>query len=186
MKNTEYKLTQEQIDAGVVLERVPDFEMIDVSDKNLERMAQGFIMGTQSVGRRKDIQRTLEEKVTKKIGRKGKYLTDKLFELIEGIYIEDKRANASGKNKGVIKYYQVPPNLAAITYALDRVLGKPKQTVDKSEERKGIILVEHVIRNLVRNPYRNVGESNEGEGAGTNSGFTKRIAEGVGAGALQE
>ena len=103
---------------------------------------------SQAIGRRKEIRELLEEKVTKKIGRKGKYLTDKLFELIDGVYTVQKE---SGRE---IRYYKVPPNLTAIIYALDRVLGKPKQFTEHSEEKKGIILVEHVIRNLASNPYK--------------------------------
>ena len=105
-------------------------------------MARGVILGSQAIGRRKEIRAVLEEKVSKKIGRKGKYLTDKLFELIEGVYLMDKQKG------GTIKYYQVPPNLNAIIYALDRVLGKPVARSEVSEEKKGVVLVEHIIRNL--------------------------------------
>lgn len=116
--------------------------VVDVSERNIERMARGFIMGTESLGRRKEIRERLEERVTKRIGGKGKYLVDKLFELIDGVYIIDK---AGGKE---IRYYKVPPNLTAIIYALDRVLGKPKQHIEKKEEKKGIYVVETIIRNL--------------------------------------
>ena len=137
-----------------------ELEVVDVSDKHLEKMARGFIMGSQAIGKRKEIREELEKKVTKKIGTKGKYLTDKLFELIEGVYIVDKRG---GKNGRDVRYYQVPPNLNAIIYALDRVLGKPKQQIETSQESKGIILVEHVIRNLANNPYKKNGPKGVGE-----------------------
>ena len=143
MKNNIYKLTPEEIAAGVTLQvNTDELEVVDVSDRNIERMARGFIMGSQAIGRRKEVRALLEEKVSKKIGRKGKYLTDKLFELIEGVYVMDKRKD------GNIKYYQVPPNLNAIIYALDRVLGKPVARSEVSEEKKGVVLVEHIIRNL--------------------------------------
>ena len=129
-----------------------ELEVVDVSDRYLEQMARGFIMGSQAIGKRKEIREELEKRVTKKIGTKGKYLTDKLFELIEGVYIVDKRG---GKNGRDVRYYQVPPSLNAIIYALDRVLGKPKVQIEQSQESKGIILVEHVIRNLANNPYKN-------------------------------
>lgn len=134
----------------VVAIPLSELETVDVSDKHLEKMARGFIMGSQAIGRRKEIRELLEERVTKKIGQKGKYLTDKLFELIEGVYIVDKKSGRDGRD---VRYYQVPPNLQAIVYALDRVLGKPKQQIESSQESKGIILVEHVIRNLAQNPY---------------------------------
>lgn len=144
------QLMEEEKAAGVTVVQVPmsELEVVDVSDRNIERMARGFIMGTQAIGHRREIRQLLEEKVTKKIGRKGKYLTDKLFELIEGVYIVDK---VGGKNGRGIRYYQVPPSLNAIIYALDRVLGKPAQHTEISEEKRGIILVEHVIKNLAGN-----------------------------------
>mgnify|MGYP001572375928 CR=1 FL=1 len=189
-----YKLTEEEIAAGVTIHvNTDELVVADVSDRNLERMARGFIMGTQAIGRRREIKVELEERVIKKMGRKGKYLTDKLFELIEGVYVMDGKGGKDGKS---IKYYQVPPSLPAIVYALDRVLGKPKQQIDKTEEKKGIILVEHVIRNLAQNPYRDVGRKNEGtnnigtgEGGGEETGsgvdgLAERITEGVGEGVV--
>ena len=191
--------TAKQVDAPIeVAIPLAELEVVDVSDRNIEQMARGYIMGSQAIGRRKEIRELLEEKVTKKIGTKGKYLTDKLFELIEGVYVQDKRG---GKNGREVRYYQVPPNLNAITYALDRVLGKPKQYVESSQESKGIILVEHVIRNLANNPYKNVKRSEQQNGVGKNAGGElagrgagsdagnggagpERVYEGVGAGAL--
>lgn len=149
-KNKIAQLTEEEKAAGVTLVEVPmdeELAVVDVSDKKIEQMARGFIMGTQAIGRRREIREILEERVTKRIGRKGKYLVDKLFELIDGVYIVQKE---SGRE---IRYYKVPPSLTAIIYALDRVLGKPKQFTEHSEEKRGIILVEHVIKNLAMNPY---------------------------------
>lgn len=143
MQNKKIQLTEEEKAAGVtLLEDSMDIVVEDISDKKIEHMARGFIMGTQAIGRRREIREVLEERVTKRIGRKGKYLTDKLFELIDGIYTVQKE---SGRE---IRYYKVPPNLTAIIYALDRVLGKPKQFTEHSEEKRGIMVVEHIIRNL--------------------------------------
>ena len=183
MKNDIYKLTQEEIEAGVILEPAAPAELVDVSDKNIERMARGFILGAESFGKRRQLKEKLEKKVTTRIGRKGKWISDKLFELIEGVYIED---SSSGK-KGTIRYYKVPPSLPAIVYALDRVLGKPKQQIETTEEKRGIVLVEHVIRNLAASPYKNVRSRNEGsEGESGDEGFAERVPEGIGEGALQE
>ena len=183
-------LTQEEIDAGVEQVEIPlnELETVDVSPQHIERMARGFIMGTQAIGRQKEIREMLEERVTKRIGRKGKYLTDKLFELIDGVYTVQKE---SGKE---IRYYKEPPSLSAIIYALDRVLGKPKQFTEHSEEKKGIILVEHVIRNLAVNPYGKNGDrklnersgerANGSANAGDGGAVGERQPEGVGAVAL--
>lgn len=135
---------------------------VDVSDKYLEKVARGFIMGTQNFSDQTKLREKLEGAVTKKIGAKGKFLTDKLFELIEGVYIIDKR---SGKDGTTIKYYKVPPSLQAITYALDRVLGKPKTVTEHTETKKGVILVEHIIKGMVTSPKRQHVEEN---GAGRN------------------
>ena len=150
-------------DVKEVMIPLNELEVVDISDKKVEAMARGFILGSQAIGRRKEIRELLDEKVTKKIGKKGKYLTDKLFELIEGVYVVDKRGGKDGRE---IRYYQVPPSLNAITYALDRVLGKPKQAIETSQESKGIILVEHVIRNLANNPYKNDGKRRIENGVG--------------------
>jgi hypothetical protein len=141
------KLTKEEKEAGVeIIEQQEDdneIESIDVSDKKIEQMARGYIMGSQAIGRKREIKDVLEEKVTKRIGRKGKYLTDKLFELIDGVYTVQKQ---NGKE---IKYYKVPPSLNAITYALDRVLGKPvARSAKDNQEKKGVMIVESIIRNL--------------------------------------
>lgn len=102
-----------------------DLAAIDVSDQNIEKMARGFYLGKTAYGRRKDVRKLLEDKVVDRVGRKGKWITDKLFELIEGVYMVDKENRIHGKSE--VRYYKVPPNLNAIVYALDRVLGKPKQ-----------------------------------------------------------
>src|SRR3990167_3648017 len=98
---------------------------IDVGDKQTEKIARGYFVGQHAVGRRKDVRKVLEDRVIGKIGKSGKLLTDKLFELIEGVYMVDRLKNIQGKEE--VRYYKVPPNLNAIIYALDRVLGKPKQ-----------------------------------------------------------
>lgn len=113
-----------------------------VTVSELDRMARDFIVGKKTLSNSRDVRQQLEERVVKRIGKKGKYLTDKLFELIEGVHLVD---NINGKT---VRYYKTPPNLNAIIYALNRVLGSPKQTVDKSEEKRGIYVVEHIIKTL--------------------------------------
>ena len=59
MKNDIYKLTQEEIEAGVILEPAAPAELVDVSDKNIERMARGFILGAESFGKRRQLKEKL-------------------------------------------------------------------------------------------------------------------------------
>jgi len=147
------RLTPEEIAAGVQIS-VPldELDVVDVSDKHVESMARGFIMGSQAIGRRKEVRELLEDKVVKRIGRKGKYITDKLFDLIEGVYITT--TTNPGPNDP-IRYYQRPPNLQAIMYALDRVLGKPAQHTEHIEEKRGVMVIESIIRNLAETKTRN-------------------------------
>ena len=135
---------------------------IDASDRAVERMARGFIAGSQAFGKRKALKEKFEEKVTKRIGMKGKMLMDKLFELAEGVSIVDKH---SGKDGRTIRYYTVPPNLNAIIYMLDRVMGKPKQQTEHTEEKRGLLTVEHVIRNLASSSQQ---KKTNGNGDGEN------------------
>jgi hypothetical protein len=159
-------------------------ETENVTERVVEKAARGYIMGTTSIGHSQLVRKKLEDKVVKRIGRKGKYLTDKLFELIDGIYMVDKR---TGKGGMAIKYYKTPPSLSAITYALDRVLGKPTVHTENTEERRGVLLVEHIIKNLAN------GRGNEnttrgrvgGEAArGGFGAYPAEVDEGVGAVAL--
>ena len=132
------------LSTGEVIAPLDELEAVDISEKHVEKIARGYIIGNQAIGRRKEVRAELESRVVTKIGKKGKYLTDKLFELIEGVYV------FAGPDKGPkqIKYYKVPPSLPAIIYALDRVLGKPVAKVEHSEEKKGIMIVESIIKNL--------------------------------------
>ena len=144
MTNKIPQLTKEEEAAGVQIIEVPmnELEAVDVSDKKIEQRARAFIMGSQAIGRRREVREILEDRVVKRIGRKGKYLSDKLFELIDGVYTVSKE---DGKQ---IRYYKVPPNLTAIIYALDRVLGKPTQHTEHVEEKRGVMVIESIIRNL--------------------------------------
>ena len=115
---------------------------IDATERHINQIAHGFIMGSQSLKSNADVRRKLEERVTKRIGTKGKFLVDRLFELAAGVYVLDKVA---GKE---VRYYKVPPDFRALVYLLDRVLGKPKQTMETSDAKKGIYVVESIIKNL--------------------------------------
>ncbi|MDZ4210034.1 MAG: hypothetical protein U1C56_02540 [Candidatus Curtissbacteria bacterium] len=143
-KNEIPKLTEEEIAAGITIEqpKVVEIEAVDISEKALEEIARGYILGTTAIGRRKEVRELLEQKVVGKIGKKGKYITDKLFELIDGVNI------IQTINGQKISYYKVPPSLPAIIYALDRVLGKPETAKPEDKAREGIKVVESIIRNL--------------------------------------
>lgn len=99
---------------------------VDLSNQNIEKMARGYFTGKQAIGRKKDIRKVLEDKVVGKIGAKGKFLVEKLFELIEGVQVVGKGYEEVNGIKEQ-KVYIRPPDLNAIIYALDRVLGRPKQ-----------------------------------------------------------
>jgi len=141
-----YKPSIRDIPIGEIIpDEVFDLEDIkteSVQEQHLEKIARGYIMGTNRISKRKDIKEKLEARVIEKIGKKGKYLSDKLFELIEGIYI------VSSDKGGNIKYYKQPPNLQAIMYALDRVLGKPGSAEKENAESQGTTTVEQIIKSF--------------------------------------
>lgn len=132
-------------------------EPVDISEEIIERRAQAYIRGNDALNKNKQLKAKLEAKITERIGKKGKYLTDKLFELIDGVSIlyEDPK---EGKP---IRYYKQPPNLQAIQYAIDRILGKPTQKSVKAERTEGLITVEHIIKGLAE-PGRQ--QQNDGKG----------------------
>lgn len=97
----------------------------DLSKEKVDEITNMYFVGDRAVGNRNEVRKLLEEHVIGNIGEKGKLLTDKLFELVEGIWQISSIQNVNGFEK--VKAYRQPPNLNAIIYALDRVLGKPKQ-----------------------------------------------------------
>jgi hypothetical protein len=131
---------------GVIDEFIPNeflpLEEQDTTQQLVERMARGYILGTTNHRNNSQIRAKLETQVAKRIGRKGKMIVDKLFELIEGVAVLDR------ETKNGVMYYKVPPNLQAIIYALDRILGKPTQHTESVEEKRGVIIIENVIKGL--------------------------------------
>ena len=113
--------------AGYIDIPLDELEAVDVSNQHLEKMARGYFVGKTAVGRRQDVRKMLEDKVVGRIGKKGKYLVDKLFELIEGVTTVSYMHKVPGQKEKEPVVYKRPPDLNAIIYALDRVLGKPKQ-----------------------------------------------------------
>ena len=128
----------------IPLEEFEDYRPVDMSESVIERRALGFILGSDQLVKNRALKERLEGKIINRIGKKGKYLTDKLFELIEGVSIlyEDPK---DGK---AIRYYKQPPNLNAIQYAIDRILGKPTQHTESTKQSEGLITVEHIIKGL--------------------------------------
>ena len=127
-----------------IIEEEMNLETIDATDDYVERLSRGYILGTKKLQNRQEIQDELETAVVSRVGKKGKMITDKLFELIEGVYVVNKL------DKKGVAYYKVPPNLQAIIYALDRVLGKPEVQTKHTEEKRGLLTVEHIIKNLAK------------------------------------
>lgn len=113
---------------GVEINNIPVKQVAtaNIGDRHLEQLAKSWIVGDKVMGRQKDVRAVLEKKVVGRIGRKGKHLVDKLFELIEGVRVVQRVHKNAGGFEEIVAYKR-PPDLQAIIYALDRVLGKPKQ-----------------------------------------------------------
>lgn len=142
-------------------ENIPGALPQDAQAAALEKMARGYIAGTAGQNTISKVRGDLEGKIVKRIGRRNKWISDKLFELIEGVYVLDKRAGEGG-----IRYYKTPPNLNAIIYALDRVLGKPTQKTERTEKKVGLILVEDIVKGTAER-FKPKGEVIDGNASDT-------------------
>jgi hypothetical protein len=124
-----------------------DVQLIDLNP-SLRITARKYKEGKSSDRKRKELQKKLEEQVTGRIGDAGTLITDRLFELIDGAYVIQRM---DGKQ---IRFYKTPPNLKAIMYALDRVLGHPTQPIEQNtSDKAGINTIEMIIKNLASRPY---------------------------------
>jgi hypothetical protein len=123
-------------------------QLVDLNP-GIRRTARKYREGKASARKRQELQKKLEEQVTGRIGDAGTLITDRLFELIDGAYIIQRM---DGKQ---IRFYKTPPNLKAIMYALDRVLGHPTQPIEQNREnQEGINTIEKIIKSLATRPYR--------------------------------
>lgn len=86
----------------------------------------------------------IEGLVQRKIGKRVKWLLDKSFELADGIYTIDAR------DPDKVKYYKKAPDLDAIIYLIDRLIGKPTAKTENknTEEKKGVQAVQAIILQL--------------------------------------
>ena len=56
-----------------------EIQVVDASDKHLEKVARGYILGTQKFDNSRQLRENLEEKVTKKIGKKRNCFLNNFF-----------------------------------------------------------------------------------------------------------
>lgn len=86
----------------------------------------------------------IEGLVQRKIGKRVKWLLDKSFELADGIYTIDAR------DPDKVKYYKKAPDLDAIIYLIDRLIGKPTAKTENknTEEKKGVVAIQNMIVQL--------------------------------------
>lgn len=87
---------------------------------------------------------TAINRAEKRIADRLPELVDRLFELAEGVRVEE--LSLDGKSN----VYQRPPDFKAASYLLDRILGKPTQAVEAEVETDGRlrIVVEYDDRGL--------------------------------------
>ena len=85
-----------------------------------------------------------EQKVEDTILKRTPWLLDKMFELADGMYIVDK--HVPGRE---LRYYKTSPDRQAITYLLDRAIGKPRQAESEIDESKeGLLVIEQIIKSM--------------------------------------
>ena len=85
----------------------------------------------------------IAQKVEKRIGRKVNTLVGKALELAQGVKV----TRYNGETDEIVAYDE-KPNLNAIIYLLDRLMGKPTIKSEVKEEKKGIFIIEHMIKKL--------------------------------------
>jgi len=100
--------------------------------------------GKKSPKTKEEIVARIENLVTRKISKQTKFLVEKAFELAAGVYILDER------DPSKTKYYKKPPNLDAIIYLIDRILGKPvaKNENTALQAKKGVAELQNIIQVL--------------------------------------
>lgn len=121
-------------------------KVVDGSEKFLEKVAKINIGRDRKLrGRNLEVQRKkVEHKINKALLKKTPWLLDKMFELAEGLYLLDK--HEAGRQ---IRYYKIIPDRQAITYLIDRAIGKPKEEDDPANASKeGLLMVESIIKTL--------------------------------------
>lgn len=93
---------------------------------------------------KEDLISRVEKMTTKKIALKTKFLIDQAFELAAGIYVLDER------DPSKTKYYRKAPQLDAIIYLMDRLLGKPVARSENTQDKakKGVAELQSIIMNL--------------------------------------
>ena len=55
------------LSTGEVIAPLDELEAVDISDKHVDKIARGYIIGNQAIGRRKEVRAELENRVIKKI-----------------------------------------------------------------------------------------------------------------------
>ena len=113
-------------------------------DQNLQLNNPGLVEIFKRPKTKEDVIARVEKLVQKKIAVKTKFLIDQAFELAAGVYVLDER------DPSKTKYYRKPPQLDAIIYLMDRLLGKPmvKSENINREAKKGVAELQSIIMNL--------------------------------------
>lgn len=155
----------------------------DATRDYLNRVSRNTILGLDTWhNRRADKKLRLEAKVERRIEKQSMYLIDKLFELADGVFmVERDKIDAEGNTKE-LKYYKTRPDLQAIQYLLDRIFGKPTQRTEHKSENKGVMVIEHILKNIAeQKPHaieaynRAIGQERQYDGEGEDGGNSKEM-----------
>lgn len=109
-------------------------------------------------------------KIEKRIGTKVGRIVKNMLELANGGYWSEKLDDGSVKN------HFERPNLTANIYLLDRFMGKPVIRQEVKEEKKGIFIIETMIKKLA-SPAQTVEAVEVGKNDGSPSGITEAVGE---------
>ena len=96
--------------------------------------------GLEPFQKGEDVRTYLERVVNLKVSGNADHLINKLLELADGVFLVDRFIE--GKE---LVYYKDKPDLKALMYLFDRVMGKPKETVaHESGKKQGLVTMEHL------------------------------------------
>lgn len=112
----------------------------------VDKRATDAIIELASTNKHQAYKEKIANKVDRQIGKKATTLVETAMELAQGITV------AEEDEEGGVKYYTKAPNLNAIIYLLDRLMGKPVAKQEIKEEKKGIFIIEHMIKQLADKP----------------------------------
>lgn len=108
----------------------------------VEKETRTQVVALTQSARHNSYKEKIAKKVEKRIGEQFETLVDNAMQLAQGITV------AEVQEDGGVKAWTEKPNLNAIIYLLDRLMGKPTQRQEIKDDKSGITVIEKMIKQL--------------------------------------